>query len=373
MKKYRVGVIGHTGRGNYGHGVDTVWAQFPDQCQVVAVADADEKGLAEAVKRLSNAERKIAPKPYADYRRMLDEAKPEIVAIGPRWLDQHRDMVLAAAERGMHMYMEKPMCRTPAEADQMVAACEKHDVKLALAHQTRYSPRLQAIHDLIANGELGTLLELRGRGKEDARGGGEDLWVLGSHVMNLIHHFGGNPTWCFGRVEQDGKPVAKSQVKEGNEGIGPLAGDSVAAMYGLDGGAIATFGSRRGLGGGKGRFGLQICGSKGIVEILTGHLPSVQFLADPAWSPGRSGVQWVPVTSAGVGKPEPLSDGGLDGGNVMAIKDLLAAIEQDRQPECSVYEGRVTIEMICAVFESHRVGGPVNFPLKTRENALSLL
>src|SRR5688572_23744232 len=214
--KFRVGIIGHTGQGNYGHGIDTVWSHFKDRCEVVGIADPDEKGRDAAVKRLQ------APKAYADYRQLLDETKPQIVAICPRWVDHHKDMVVAAANRGCHIYMEKPMCRTPAEADQMVAACEKNDVKLALAHQTRYSPRLQAIHDLIAAGELGTLLELRGRGKEDARGGGEDLWVLGSHVMNLIHHFGGNPTWCFARVEQEGKPVGKSHVKPGNEEIGPL-------------------------------------------------------------------------------------------------------------------------------------------------------
>ena len=118
--KFRIGVIGHTGRGNYGHGIDTVWSQFKDRCEIVAVADADDKGRAEAVKRLE------APRSYADYRQMLDEAKPQIVAICPRWLDQHRDMVVAPAERGMHIYMEKPMCRTLAEADEMVAACEKH-------------------------------------------------------------------------------------------------------------------------------------------------------------------------------------------------------------------------------------------------------
>jgi predicted dehydrogenase len=366
--KYRVGIIGHTGRGNYGHGIDTVWAQFKDVCEVVAVADADDAGRAEAAKRTG------ASKAYADYRQMLDESKPQIVAIGPRWLGEHRDIVLAAAERGCHMYMEKPLSRTLAEADQMVAACEKHKVKLALAHQTRYSPRLQAVHELIASGQLGTILELRGRGKEDVRGGGEDLWVLGSHVFNLIHHFGGQPTWCFGRVEQGGKAVTKKDVREGAEAIGPLAGDSITAVYGLESDATAYFASRKSMGGGKGRFGLQIFGSAGIVEILTGHLPSVQFLPDPAWSPGRSGAKWLPVTSAGVDKPEPLADGGLDGGNVMAVKDLLAAIEiQDRDPECSVYEGRMTIEMISAVFESHRVGGPVTFPLKTRANPLTLL
>jgi predicted dehydrogenase len=366
--KFRVAIIGHTGRGNYGHGIHTVWRHFPDVCEVVGVADPDEKGLAEAVKTTG------APRGFADYRQLLDETKPQIVAIGPRWLDQHRDLVLAAAERGCHMYMEKPMCRTPAEADEMVVACEKHKVKLALAHQTRYSPRLQAVHDLIGAGKLGQILELRGRGKEDARGGGEDLWVLGSHVMNLIHHFGGQPTWCFARVMQGGKPVSKDDVRPGNEGIGPLAGDAVNAMYGLESGATAYFASHRSMGGGQGRFGVQIFGSQGIVEILTGSLPSVQFLPDPAWSPGRSKARWLPVTSAGIDQPEPLKDSGLDGGNVLAVKDLLAAIEvQDRDPECSVYEGRMTVEMISAVFESHRTGGPVNFPLKTRENPLSLL
>jgi hypothetical protein len=191
--------------------------------------------------------------------------------------------------------------------------------------------------------------------------------------MNLIHYFGGQPTWCFGRVEESDKPVTKGQVKEGNEGLGPLAGDHVVAMYGLESGATAYFGSRRATGGGQGRFGLQIFGSKGVLEILTGHLPSVQFLPDPAWSPGRSKAAWIAVSSAGIGKSEPLQEGGLDGGNVLAAKDLLSAIENDRQPECSVYEGRLTIEMISAVFESHRVGGPVTFPLKTRQSPLSLL
>ena len=364
--KYRVGIIGSTGRGNYGHGIDTVWQHF-DECQIVGVADPDEKGRAAAATRLK------APKAYADYRQLLDDTRPQIVAICPRWLDQHRNLVLAAAERGMHIYMEKPMCRTPAEADEMVSACQKHNVKLAIAHQTRYSPRLQAVSEIVGSGQLGTLLELRGRGKEDQRGGSEDLWVLGSHVFNLIHHFGGDPKWCFARLEQNGKPVTKSDVKEGNEGLGPLAGDHVVAMYGLDSGATGFFGSKRAMASGNGRFGLQIYGSKGVLEILTGHLPSVQFLPDPAWSPGRSKAAWVPVTSAGINKPEPLTEGGLDGGNVLAVKDLLSAIENNRLPECNVLEGRTTVEMISAVFESHRTGAPVAFPLKTRVNPLSLL
>jgi predicted dehydrogenase len=302
---------------------------------------------------------------------MLDEVKPQVVSIGPRWIDQHCEMVLAAAERGVHIYMEKPFCRTLAEADQMVAACERHRVKLAIAFQTRYSPKLRVVRALIEDGRIGKVLELRGRGKEDARGGGEDLWVLGSHIMNLMHHFGGEPRSCFATVQQDGHAITREDVRDGAEGIGPLAGDLVQAMYLMDDGVVGYFGSRRQAAGN--RFGLQIFGSQGIIEVLTGHLPAVHFLDDPSWSPGRSGKNWVPVSSAGVGQSEPLSDGGLPAGNVLACTDLIHAIQEDRQPEASVYEARVTISMITAVFESQRLGRPVAFPLETRVNPLTLL
>jgi predicted dehydrogenase len=366
--KYRVAVIGHTGRGNYGHGLDRVWLEVPDT-KIVAVADADPKGLAAAVKRLGG------PKGFADYRRMLDEIKPDLVTICPRWLDQHCDMVTAASERGVRgIYMEKPMCRTLAEADRMVAACKKNNVKLAIAHQTRYSQKLPVIRELISSGRLGRILELRARGKDDARGGGEDLWVLGTHMLNLMSHFGGDPQTCYGTVWQEGRPIRKEDVRPGKEGIGPLAGDEVHAMYRLSGGVTGHFDSVRNGRGDPTRFGLRIFGSEGVLQLHnTGHLPDTQFLPDSSWSPGRTGKKWLPVTSAGVGKPEPLLDDGLHGGNVRAVNDLIAAVEEDRQPISNIDEARTATEMIVAVFESQRTGGPVKFPLANRQNPLTML
>ncbi len=365
---YRVAVIGHTGRGNYGHGMDRVWSDVPGT-RLVAVADADEKGLAAAVNRLDG------PKGFADYRRMLDEIKPDLLSVGPRWLDQHCEMVTAAAERGVRgIYLEKPMCRTLAEADEMVAACQRHKVKLAIAHQTRHSQKLPVIREAIASGKLGRILELRARGKEDARAGGEDLWVLGTHMLNLMNHFGGDPQWCFSTVLQDGRPIRKQDVKPGSEGIGPLAGNEVHAMYRLSSGITGYFDSVRGGAGSPTRFGLRIYGSKGIIQLHnTGHLPDIQFLPDSSWSPGRTGKRWLPLTSAGIGQPEPLPNDGLHGGNVRAVKDLIASIEEDRQPLTNIYEARTATEMIVAVFESQRLGGPVTFPLKNRQNPLTML
>jgi predicted dehydrogenase len=267
--------------------------------------------------------------------------------------------------------MEKPLCRTIDEADQILHACHMTHAKLALAHTTRYSPVLARVRELINDGTIGKVLEFRGRGKEDARGGGEDLWVLGSHIMNLFTTLGGPPEWCFAKVSQNGRPITKSEVKPGNEGIGPLAGDDVRATYGLANGATATFQSTRNVAGNPSRFALQIYGTKGIIEIGTGYLPPAKLLVDSSWSPGRSGIGWKNISSAGVEQPEPLAKASANAGNVAAMNDLIDAIEQNREPLCSAEEARTTIAMILAVFESQRTGAPVSFPLSIKGNPLA--
>ena len=145
--KYRVAVIGRTGKGNYGHGLVTVWLKS-DRAELVAVADENDAGRAKAAATLK------VKSAYADYREMLAKAKPQIVSVGPRWPDCHRDMVLACAEHGASIFLEKPVSPTLKEADEMVAACEKHHVKCAIAHQTAYSPRVKVVKDLIAEGRI---------------------------------------------------------------------------------------------------------------------------------------------------------------------------------------------------------------------------
>jgi len=365
-RTYRVGIVGRTGRGNYGHALDTAWLAVP-QTKIVAVADDDKAGLAAAARKLK------VERTFRDYRKMLETAKPDIVAICPRWVDQHAAIAIHAAERGIHVYMEKPFCRTLEEADAIVAACEKTHVRVNVAHPTRFSPMIDTIKRLIAEGAIGTLLEFRGRGKEDRRGGGEDLWVLGAHIMDMIRAIGGPPTSCFARVGWKGHAITRDDVFDGPEGLGPLAGDSLHAMYTMKSGANAYFASVRNQAGNPRRYALQIFGSRGVIELVEGTLPSVKYLGDAAWSPGRSGASWQHVSSAGIGKPEPLAGDRYKARHTLGILDLLDAIEKGREPKCGMYEARGVVEMIAAVFESQRVGGPVSLPLKTRANPLTRL
>ena len=159
-------------------------------------------------------------------------------------------------------------------------------------------------------------------------------------------------------------------MKPGNEGIGPLAGDAIDAMYRFKSGASGYFATHRGKGN---RFGLTIFGSKGVIKLPSGYASPAWILKDPIWSPGKSGQKWLPISSAGVNQPEPLKVQGYGGGNPVAVADLIEAIEQDRQPKSNMYDARAATEMIIAVFESHRVGGPVSFPLENRKHPLDML
>ncbi len=369
VKKLRVAVIGHTGRGNFGHGLDTVWMGL-EETDIVAVADANAQGLANAKKKLK------VSKGFADYRAMLKEMRPDIVAVCPRHADQHHDMVFAAIEAGAKgVYIEKPFVRTPAEADSLIVACKKHGAKIAVAHRNRYHPMLKVIDKFIADGKLGKLLEIRGRGKGDRRGGAEDLWVLGSHVLNLIHYFGGAPRNCSARLFQNGKPVTAAEVKPGNEGLGPLAGNELHARYEMARGVMAYFDSIANDGTQNHGFGLHLIDSKGILAIRNDRHPLAHFVPGNPFGPTVETRPWIPFTTAGLDKKQPnlkMIDDLVH--HVTAARDLVSAIRDNREPLCNVHEGAMTVEMICGVFESHRQGGrAVAIPLKERGNALARL
>lgn len=133
-RRYRVAIIGRTGRGNYGHSLDLAARTYPG-FDIVAVADENPEGLRRAAERLRPL------RLYQDYRQMLHHERPEIVVVGPRWADCHLEMVLAAAEVGASVLVDKPMARTPAECDRMIEACDRAGVKLVVAYNTRIVPR----------------------------------------------------------------------------------------------------------------------------------------------------------------------------------------------------------------------------------------
>lgn len=361
-KPRRAAVIGHTGRGDYGHGLATVWEAFP-AIEVAAVADPDPAGRAAAQQRCR------AARSYADYREMLRAEQPDIVSICPRHMDQRLEMLTAAAESGAHVFQEKAFARDLVEADEMVAAVKRAGVKVQLAHQMRRSPYVLRVLEMVRSGAIGEVQEVRTRGKEDSRAGGEDLMVLGSHLMDVMRMLLGDPQSVFARVSNDGGPM---RLGKSREPIGPIAGREIAAMFGFDGGVQGYFASKQNSQTHPLRFGTWIHGSRGVIYLPNAIYPNGRpsLLQSPAWLP-VDGAAWEPIEAERPAAFAEVDDGLV--ANALLVADLLDAIDNDRPPACSEIDGRWTIEMISGVYRSQLEGGPVSFPLQDRRHPLRQL
>jgi predicted dehydrogenase len=359
-----VGVVGHTGRGNYGHGLDTVWLKLPET-RIVAVSDPDPAGRKVAEVRLQaavgGADRVES---FADHVAMFRKARPQIVAVCPRHIDAHAEIILAAIEAGVQgIYIEKPFVRTWAEADEIVKLCAEKGVRLAIAHRNRYHPVVDVVKQLVASGEIGELKEVRVRGKQDHRGGGLDLWVLGGHGFNLATLFTGPAISCEATILVEGRPATKADIRPGDEGVGLIVGDEIHARYETKSGIPLYFDSKKGKPAKGTPFGARLIGTKGVI--------SLQIDEEPLAILERDGVK-TPITTAGIGKPEPIKDiRQVNGGHHGAVRDLLAAIAEKREPLCGPEAGRETVELTLAVFTSFAAGGKkVALPLAGRAHPL---
>jgi phthalate 4,5-cis-dihydrodiol dehydrogenase len=100
--------------------------------------------------------RDFAASVYADVTALCDDPTVEVVYIAtPHQF--HAAHAIAAAERGKHIILEKPMALTLAECDAIIAAVERHGVHLIVGHTHAFDSAVRVMRDLIAAGELGRL------------------------------------------------------------------------------------------------------------------------------------------------------------------------------------------------------------------------
>lgn len=149
---------------------------------------------------------------YADYTEMLDREHPDAVHIcTPHHL--HADMAIAALERDIHVYLEKPMCRTREEIPRLLAAAKKSRARITVSFQNRMNPStLAAMRIAEEDGGVlrgyGSVFWDRGgayytesdwRGRYATEGGGV-LINQAIHTLDLLCLFLGRPTSVIATV-----------------------------------------------------------------------------------------------------------------------------------------------------------------------------
>ncbi len=362
----KAAIIGHTGAGDYGHGIERIFAGLPG-IEVVAVADPHEAGRAKAKAACG------AARDYGDYRQMLEKEKPELVGIGPRWAGEHHAMAMAALGAGAHVYLEKPFTLTLGEADDLLRLAAEKERRIAVAHVARCAPNVLRLEKALRDGLIGELLEIHTVGKMGSRAGGQDMMVLGLHVFDLARLFAGDVQWCHARIRHQGKPPALADAKESpSDRVGPVLGDDIFAHFAMSSGVNVTFRSRVGLEKPAGPFGMEIVGTRGVMRLNSGAVPTLSHLAVPNRTATTRTENWANWT----GGVEPAAEAQIDGlsgyeaAHRRVVHDWLLAIDEKREPLASGKRAMKAIEMAHGVFQSGLEGKRIDFPLRRRSHPL---
>ena len=290
---------------------------------------------------------------WTDWKRMLREADVDAVGIClPNYL--HDDAVIACCEAGKHVIVEKPMATSLAEADAIIRAAKQAGVKLMVEQTQRFDPVHEAAKDLLDSGLLGTIQMLRGRignagaeywsddspwfTRQDQAGGGA-LIDVGVHAIDLV-------LWLSGkrvkRVCASGKTIEKPIKVE----------DNASCLLEFDDGTMgiieASWTTR------PYEVTTQFYAQRGTMRTELGfgvtHPVAVQFCqahGNPNIPLGEDYYPKIPAASRHEG----------------AYQHFTRCIQNDTTPFVTGEDGRASLEVILAAYESIRTGRWVTLPL----------
>jgi len=382
-RTWRVGIVKDTSKPMLGlHALHTAFRGLPD-VDVVGHVDSNTENLPEKMSYTG------ARRHYLTLADMLDQEPLDIVVLCSRHPYDHLEQIRTAAEAGCHIYCEKPLSASLREADEIVELAERYQIRICAAHPSRYHLPFLTMKRMVEAGEIGQPVTIYGRGKNDHRGGGEDLIVLGTHILDLQTFFFGAPEYVYADITADGRPISRTDRAETVEPIGPAAGDSVFALFRFPGDVRGVFESKRGLAGkapGGIYMGITVIGTEGALSMRFNDSGSSESFLRVSRHPGppedATCYEEVPLTEDRVipgaepldyslcGQPDiPKAKFFLETTR-FAVWDLMRAIEEDRQPVSNVYNARLAVEMICGIYAAHLSGSRITFPLKDRRHPL---
>jgi predicted dehydrogenase len=239
--------------------------------RLAAICGRTEDAVAEAAKRYGYETY------YTDWRKMLESDAVQVFDNGgPN--NTHAEPTIAAAQAGKHVFCEKPLARTAAEAKSMLDAAEKAGVKHMVAFNYRFVPAIVQARKLIESGKLGRIYHWRAvylqewgmdpkmpiswRFQKDIAGSGS-LGDLGAHIIDLARFLVGEPKKVMGMAQNWLPQRPDSSGKMVNSDVD----DGVVALIEFEGGALGTVEASRFCPGRKNYNSFEISGENGSIQF----------------------------------------------------------------------------------------------------------
>ncbi|AWT59577.1 MAG: Myo-inositol 2-dehydrogenase [Candidatus Moanabacter tarae] len=336
--KHRVGIIGPGGMGKHHVNGYLKTGRF----EVTALADYHESAMREI-----DVEFNITPKHYTDAREMLDMENLDVVSVCT-WHSGHAEMTIAAAARKPKVILcEKPIADTLGNAQEMLLACRRNDVKLIVGHQRRFLPSYNMARDLIVQDAIGDVQMITALTK-----GG--MPNTGSHETDMMRYIlsDDNCVWVMGNFER------KTDRYERNTRIEDSASAVLEFASGARGLILADLDPNAHHGG-------MICGSKGMIDLT---VTSLRLLNE------STGGKWETYAPRGkyYNADEPMFDFvECSPAQADELADWIEGKTTTHRGEAQ--NGYKSMEIVHAIYESARLHEKVILPMKTLLNPLDIM
>lgn len=352
MKTYRVSILGCGGRGS---AAARAYHQHP-RTQVVGLCDLVPELLTRLGGELGVAAR------YDDYHRMIEATEPDIVVI-PTGTEFHHELSLGVLGHGVHVDVEKPLCQTLQEADEVVDLAAARGLRVAVHHQGRTGGAMRSLVAAVKQGRIGELRYLLGSGKGYYAGYG--LMNIGTHMLNNMLGVAGHCRSVSAVALTDGRPVTPEDVVPAAGGMGYVVGECLTANLQFAGNVTGTLLQHRFHTMDSAAYCLEVYGSEGRLFWRTG---GAWYLPTPHDVPGDEACRWQPLDMI---IPDSYSESSSAAeADYGYADDFVRALDEGREHECSGVEGRHVLEIIMGIFEAGARGSRVDLPQRDRTHPL---
>lgn len=324
------------------------------QLELVAVCDPIAENMQRVLQPLEEKGGQV--KRYTDYRVMLSEQKPSLVAIATE-SGKHAAIALDCIDAGCHVIVEKPIALSLADADEMIKRADAKGTVLCACHQNRFNKSVQKIREALEEGRFGKMLH----------GAAHIRWNRGKSYYKQAPWRG---TWA-----QDGGALM-NQCIHNIDLLRWMMGDDITEVCAYTDQLEHSYIQAEDLGLAIVRFAN---GSYGLIEGTTNVFP--ENLEETLYLFGERGTVKAGGKSVNLIEEWRFGDNKDDGeavkcefgdnppnvygfGHTPLYADVIRAIQTGTQPKVDGRAGRRALELVLAIYQSAAEGKPVKLPLQ---------
>lgn len=349
MDQLRVGIIGSAFSSN----IHAEALEEVPEAKVMAVCSPNRAHAEEFARKWK------IPSTETDYRKVLDRKDVDLVVVGiPN--DKHREVVVAAAKAGKHVILEKPIAHTLDDADAMVAAAKKYKVKLMYAETICFSPKYVRAKKLVDEGAIGKLYMVKQGEKHSGphsdwfydvrRSGGGAIMDMGCHGIEWAR-------WMYGKPKPKSVVAHCQRVLHTQRTKGE---DNSVVILEFEGGGIAVIEDSWAKQGGMDDR-VELYGTGGVVYCDLLHGSSMETYSSKGYG--------YAVEKAGETKGWTFTvfEEAHLYGFPHEMRHFIRCVLDDQAPIETGEDGRATLEIIYAAYESAGKGKKITWPYKPRK------